>query len=982
MKRLVAIASVALLAVAAAVPATGQDTGYTPRETPTKLSGNVDLGAVTDLDQEVDAFVRLDEKPVAEVVADSNGRASKADQQRQAQVVLEQQAQLKDQVSGEEIYSLQVGANGVAMRATVREFLEVADRDDILSVTRLPVHTIDNSTSVPFIGAAQVWQDLGYTGEGLTIGVIDTGIDYLHADFGGPGTVEAFDSNDPTTLSDGGFTAKVAGGYDFVGDDYDASDPALATPQPDDDPLDCNGHGTHVAGTAAGQGVLADGSAYTGPYDATTEANEFEVGPGVAPEATLYALKVFGCDGSTNVVVEAIEWALDPNGDGSMDDHLDVINMSLGSDFGQPTDPDAIATDNAMDAGMLVVSAAGNDGPIPYVQGSPSSARKDIAVAASVDDGIVAGAIEVLSPESIAGQYETAEAAFTPPLVEVGEVDGELVPADDIEACASLANADEIEGNIALIMRGTCNFVDKVANAQDAGAIGVVVINNVDGPPIVMGGDPGDFTIPAVMVTNEDGMLMLETAQSGETVVVRMSGDFEIPKPELADTLADFTSAGPRGGDAFGPDLAAPGFSIDSAAVGTGSEGVLNSGTSMATPHVAGLAALMRQAHPDAATGDIKSLLMNSTVETNGSYPTTLMGTGVVRADRALDTDAFTSPAGVSFGRLNPVKAKTITRTITVTDLSGDARTYDIALSPIQEVAGVTVSAPSSVSVDAGGTATFDLTLQLDPAAMPADDGLYSETEVDGIVTLTSPDRELRVGYMAVVDPASNVVAKTARTGPRNEVRFINHGDTLGWVDTFTHISRGTGSLEEIGMRSLDDLTTLDIGVVSGTAWDSLSRRSLEIYIDVDRDRVDDYVLVAADLGYLQGTGATGQVATALFDLEAGTGLLEYLVIADLNDRTQILPVDLFGEYGFLEEGDNTFDYFAVDYDYDVPIGTAEGRVNLQRDVARPQNLSGSLDAHSQTVVTIVGAQRSRMLILYPNNQVPDQYESVRLGRR
>lgn len=977
LKRFTVVASVLALVLATAAPAFAAD-GYTPREVPRRVFGNVDLGAFDSLDAIVPAFIQFDEAPVAELVASTNGKASAAQQRSQAQKVKNQQKRLKAQIKGDQIYDLSVGANGIAVRATVRDLVEAAELPEVLSVTRLPLHHIDNATSVPWIGTPQVWEDLGYTGAGITIGIIDTGIDYLHADFGGPGTPEAFAANDPTTLADGGFTVKVAGGYDFVGDAYDASTPGLDVPAPDPDPLDCNGHGTHVAGSAAGQGVNADGSTFTGPYDSTTSSVEFEVGPGVAPEATLYALKVFGCDGSTDITVEAIEWALDPNGDGSIDDHLDVINMSLGSDFGQPNDPTAIAADNAMAVGMLVVSAAGNDGPVPYVEGSPSVSANGVAVAASIDGGVVADGIIVNSPEAIAGEYEAAEAGITPSLDDVGPITGDLVVGAPLDGCVPLTNATEVAGHIALIQRGTCNFSVKILNAQAAGAAGVVVFNNVDGPPIVMGGDATGIVIPAVMISLGDGQTIHDTITGGSSVNVTLDGSLEFPKPELADTLADFTSSGPRGGDLFGPDLAAPGFSIDSAGVGTGFEGQLNSGTSMATPHMAGVSALMRQAHPGVDTDAIKSMMMNTTVAPNGPYPTTLVGTGIVRVDRALAADAYTSPAGVSFGRLNPSESQTYTQTVTVSDNSGEARTYTISDGAIQTVPGVTVSVPGSVSVPANGSATFDITMSLDPSAMPMDDGFYSQTEVDGVLTLASGEKSLRVGYLAVVDPASRISILKTKPGQQNRLAFENDGDSAGFVDTFTQTSKGRGTLEGVGVRSLDE-GVLEFGVASRRPWDARSRREVDIYLDTDQDGTFEYVLVAADLGYLQGAGADGTVVTALFDLVNGGGLLEYYVIADFNDQTQILPVDLRGDFGFLSDTDTTFSYLAIDFDFDVPTGTSAGRVNLKRDVDKVNNLSGVLEAGASAAIDLKNSSRAQLLVLFQNNEERHQAQSVLL---
>ena len=224
-----------------------------------------------------------------------------------------------------------------------------------------------------------MWQDNGYTGAGVKVAIIDTGIDYTHATFGGPGTPEAFaaaSANNTTNRAWFGDDApRVKGGWDFVGDSYNASDPANSIPKPDANPIDCSGHGTHVAGTTGGGGVTEDGAPYTGPYDATTSEGAFRVGPGVAPEVDLYALKVFGCEGSTDLTVEAINWAVE--------EEMDVINMSLGSDYGTDDDPASVAASNAAAKGIVVVASAGNAGPNPYLTGSPGAGNGVISVAAN-----------------------------------------------------------------------------------------------------------------------------------------------------------------------------------------------------------------------------------------------------------------------------------------------------------------------------------------------------------------------------------------------------------------------------------------------------------------------------------------------------------------------------------------------------------------------------------------------------------------------
>ena len=281
--------------------------------------------------------------------------------------------------------------NGIAVRmgADGAELLKTLS--GVKSVHRLRPARLHTASSMPFVGLPALWDGLGLglTGEGLRIGIIDTGIDYLHPDFGGTGSPADHAANNTQVISDGFFpTPKVAGGYDFVGDDYDPYDPVLAVPQPDPDPMDQHqtGHGTHVAGIAAGLGVTGAGDTYTGPYDMDIPFSSLQIGPGAAPRASLYALKVFGRGNASFIVIPAIEWAVDPDGDGDFSDHLDVINLSLGDDYAGNDDPEAVACDNAVLAGVIVVASAGNDGDVYFAVGSPGSAPGAISVAASEDD--------------------------------------------------------------------------------------------------------------------------------------------------------------------------------------------------------------------------------------------------------------------------------------------------------------------------------------------------------------------------------------------------------------------------------------------------------------------------------------------------------------------------------------------------------------------------------------------------------------------
>src|SRR5204862_2406082 len=224
-------------------------------------------------------------------------------------------------MGGTVLGQFQHAINGIKVRGTPGQIRAFAALPGVVEVKAVRTYHLVNVESVPFIGAPQAWQGPpGLHGEHIPIAVIDTGVDYTHANFGGPGTVAAWKAAfagstqpaDPALF--GPNAPKVKGGTDLVGDAYDArsTDPAINTPQPDPNPLDCAGHGSHTSGTATGFGVSAAGATFKGPYDANTPGQSFVNGSGVAPLAALYMVRVFGCSGSatTQVVVDGIDWAV------------------------------------------------------------------------------------------------------------------------------------------------------------------------------------------------------------------------------------------------------------------------------------------------------------------------------------------------------------------------------------------------------------------------------------------------------------------------------------------------------------------------------------------------------------------------------------------------------------------------------------------------------------------------------------------------
>ena len=607
-----------------------------------------------------------------------------------------------------------------------------------------------------------MWEAAGLTGEGITIGIIDSGIDYLHADFGGPAAAAAYAANDTTVITDtlnrqALFpTVKVVGGWDFVGDDYTGGGgghPASLSssiPQPDPDPAPCYAnsntanHGTHVAGTAAGYGVNADGSTYTGTYRANLNFANFKIGPGVAPQALLYSLRVFGCTGDTEVADAAIEWAVDPNHDGDFSDHLDVINLSLGSPHGGAEDDStSVAANNAALAGVIVVAAAGNDGDAYYSVNTPATAARAIGVAGSDDGAVALDGFRVISPASIAGVYGGSQATLYNWLTTTLPITGQLVypeiggdPArDQRTGCYTfnLTNTRILSGNIALLdwTEPACGgSVARVANAANAGARGVLLVDNLNLFHLIIS---GGSLIPAYGVPRDEGET-LKTTLAVTNVYVALTSEYQGSvkrlEPSGENTIYSASARGPRRGDSLlKPDLAAPGVTIYSALNHSGHSGYALSGTSMATPHVAGTLALLRQLHPDWPVAELKALAMNtaSTDITSGALK---YDPGRVGAGRVTLANAVSSPviaydasephaASVSFGAIEVTNTLSLTRPVRITNKSAVAAAYSINYNGYADLPGASYRiTPTSVWLPPYGEKIISITLQIDAAQL------------------------------------------------------------------------------------------------------------------------------------------------------------------------------------------------------------------------------------------------------------------------
>ncbi len=762
-----------------------------------------------------------------------------------------------------------------------------------------PTTALASRNSVKFIGASEA-HSRGLRGQGLKVGIIDSGIDFTHLMLGGDGqesTFKSIDVDKPTAFFP---NQKIVGGVDFVGSKFDAGSADFwnRVPVMDANPMDEGGHGTHVAGTVAG---LGDG---------------LETYDGVAPGANLYALKVFGAAGSTNdtVVIAALEYAADPNGDGDLSDRLDVVNLSLGSGYGSSQILYGEAVRNITKAGVAVVAAAGNNGDVPYIVGSPGATDEALSVAAGIDDMDHNWSFRALKFQTVSEPeilVEAIEGAVTRPLAQSGTVQAPLVYGGLADQDFSPDLKTGMSGKIAFLDRGGVAFATKIKRAVEAGAIGVVVANNQQGDPIVMGGEGGPFPIPGVMITKDLGDRLKESMKSGD-VLADLTTSRRIEKPQLIDTVTKFSSRGPRSIDgAIKPEIMAPGEEIVSARLGGGKAGRKMSGTSMASPHMAGVMALLKQKFPTLTPLELKAIAMGTAktvLDKEGKYvPVSRQGAGRVQVMKALDAQVFASPAAISLGEIVVERVKTFSRKIELRSLSTTDAEYVLELreaSPELQLDRVTTH---KLQLKAGTEQVVDLRMTIKRSAS-AD----SVSEVSGLIVLKKPstnDEVLRIPVLAVVNRIAGIQGKDLY------VRSTSQADSQGAVVDLTLINSSENAGKVLPFNKIGQ-----------------DARKADPHLDPFRSKICDL----AESGYriVEKNGSpTLQVAVKLHEPMTTWDLCEVSVLIDSNGDLEA-DQELAGLRKKYVEGLSGDDYASVLLDVKK---ARQIRLNYEAEMMKPR---------------------------------------------
>ncbi|OFD57239.1 peptidase S8 [Bacillus mycoides] len=673
--------------------------------------------------------------------------------------------------------------------------------------------------SIPQIGVDKLHAE-NIMGKGIKVGVLDTGVDYNHPD-----------------LKDA-----YKGGYDFVDNDADPMETTyedwIKAGKPEYPGLVYyTNHGTHVAGTIAAQ----------------KKNNADYAVKGVAPEVDLYAYRVLGPWGGGNSagILAGIDKAIA--------DGMDVINMSLGAQTNDPLYATSVAVNNAMLSGVVTVVAAGNAGPNEKTLGSPGTAALGISVGASD----AAMSIPTFSGSVSNEKFENMQLLgkdFPDKLEDFGGQSLPIVFAG-LGKPADFTGKD-LNGKIALIQRGEITFDEKIKNAKNAGAKAVIVYNNADGQISAYLGE-GVGLIPSFRLSKADGERLKalgEVSFKFETLSnIKTEGDH----------LADFSSRGPVNGNYdIKPDVVAPGVSVFSTApeyindpqdgINYGNAYVRLSGTSMASPHVAGTAALILQQHPNYTPFDVKAALMNTSDDLNGQNSVYEVGAGRIDAYQAVHTDTSIKvldktqnvengnvveideqTGSIMFGRHfkqgdKPIEAS---KKVTVQNNGKEEKSFKVEVeyhserTGIQDAVknGIQVEVPVSLTVASGQSQELQPKITIPSSAAK---GRY-----EGYIHVTNtnnPAETYQIPFAVMVTEKGIEYVKTSTPSVTNTTPFWQglypfvHGimklnSPMKTIDVLVKDSKTGKAVGFVGTadasRLLTDVETFLMGVFSGTVY-------------------------------------------------------------------------------------------------------------------------------------------------------------------